>query len=134
MKYKLGISGICVLLLAGCSMVPSKSEIDQLPVVTFGDAVPKSNEYILYFPANTPILTSIGIEGNLLKQPANDELSVKLAKDIYAYKDWVSFDKTHWVNAREVMEIRTVIKIPGPRHPEPGIIQVKVNEKQPKEN
>jgi len=129
MLSKRGISGLCACLLAGCSMTPSMPDFEHLPVVNFGDPVPQTKEYILHFSANEPITTNVQIEGNLLQNPATETLAVKLTKDIYAYKDWVSFDKTNWVNARDVVEIRTLIKIPGTRHPEPGIIQVKVNEK-----
>jgi len=125
------IIGILCLFLISCSLIAAKPDFDKLPVVTFGQPLPKDNDYILYFPANTPIGTHVSIEGNLLQQAARDDLSVQLTKDIYAYKEWVSFDKQHWMNSHDVMEIRAVIKIPGTHHPEPGIIQVTVNEKQP---
>ena len=134
MINKRGISGLFACLLAGCSMTPSMPDFERLPVVNFGEPVPQNQEYILHFSANEPITTNIKIEGNLLQNPANETLAVKLTKDIYAYKEWVSFDKTNWSIARDVMEIRTLIKIPGTRHPEPGIIQIKVNEKPPIEN
>jgi len=110
-------------------MTATRPDFDQLPVVTFGDPLPKDQNYILHFPANAPITTNVSIEGNLLQQPAKDELAVKLTKDIYAYKEWVSYDKQHWYNSHDVIEVRAIVKIPGTHHPEPGIIRVTVNEK-----
>jgi hypothetical protein len=126
--------GLCGLSLMGCSMTPSKPDFDQLPVVTFGEPIPKDKDYILYFPANAPISTNVSIEGNLLQKPAKDELTVKLNKDIYTYKNWVSFDKQNWVISRDVINVRAVVKIPGTRHPKPGVIQVSINEKQKQDN
>lgn len=134
MLRKVGMIGLCGLSLIGCSMSPSKPEFDQLTVVTFGDPLPKDQDYILYFPANAPITTNVSIDGNLLQQPAKDELTVKLNKDIYTYKNWVSFDKQNWVISHDVINVRAVVKIPGTQHPEPGVIHVSINEKQKQDN
>jgi len=134
MLRKLGFIGITCLYLLGCSMTATKPDFNQLPVVKFGDPIPKDQNYILYFPADTPIATHVSIEGNLLQQSVKDELSVKLNKDIYAYKQWVSYDKQHWSNSRDVMDVRAIVKIPGTHHPHPGIIQVIVSEKTPAAN
>jgi len=126
-----GIIGILCITLIGCSLPATRPDFKQMPVVTFGDPVPENQQYILHFPADTPITSSVSIEGNLLQQAARDELSVKLTKDIYAYKDWVSFDNQHWQDSKGVIEVRAIVKIPGTHHPRPGIIQVTINEKTP---
>lgn len=130
MKNILYITGLLSMGLVGCSTMPSPDMIEKLPVITFGEPVPQGQEFILHFPAGKPIGTNVTIEGNLFDKPAKKQMSVKPNKDIYAYKDWVSFDKKHWNIGKETLAVKAKIKLPGPTHPEPGIIYLRVDEKK----
>lgn len=132
MKRRMWMIGLCGCFLTACTTAPAKPNFDQLPVVTFGQTAAQGKDYILYFPANAPITTNVSIEGNLLQHSAKDSLTVKLNRDIYAYKNWVSFDKQHWTIAHDVLAIHTLVRIPSTQHPEPGEIKVSVNKKQKK--
>jgi hypothetical protein len=127
--YALLASG---LLLTGCaSTAPTTDKLVGVKTITFGDSAPKDEDFILYFPAGKPIPTRVVIDGNLLEQPAKDELIVQLKKDIYAYKQWISYDGKHWQHGRDVMRVGFKLKVPGPKHPEAGLIRVRVSEKSP---
>jgi len=130
MKTTLFAISLSCMTLAGCSSLPSQTVISQLPVVTFGEPVPQGQEFILHFPAGKPIGTNVTIEGNLFDKPAKEQMFVKPNKDIYAYKNWVSFDRTKWNIGKDILSVQAKIKIPGPTHPELGIIYLKVDEKK----
>ena len=52
------------LLVAGCAswQTPSPDALGSLPVVKFGDSRPADRDYILFFPADTPIATTVSIK------------------------------------------------------------------------
>ena len=73
------------------------------------------------------IAALVGLGGSVFSQGAENTLSVALKKDIYAYKRWVSFDRTTWQKGDEVLGFNVEIKIPGPEHPKPGLIKLQVD-------
>jgi hypothetical protein len=108
---------------------PLSEDLSKLPVVTFGGSVPADRDFILYFPAGQPIPTTVRIQGNLFERPTNETLSVKLLKDVYAYKEWVSFDRQHWLKGEDTFGLKVRVRVPGYGHPRPGEIDVELNEK-----
>jgi hypothetical protein len=108
---------------------PLSEDLSKLPVVTFGGSVPADRDFILYFPAGQPIPTTVRIQGNLFDRTANETVSVTLRKDIYAYKDWVSFDRQLWLKGEEMIGLKVSVRVPGYHHPKPGSIDVELNEK-----
>jgi hypothetical protein len=131
MKKMLVLSLMTAAGLAGCAGFGSlkSEEVRDLPLVKFGDAVPANQDFILYFPAGQPIPTVVQIQGNLFDRSAEETVSVTLRKDIYAYKDWVSFDRQHWIKGNEALGLKVNIQVPSYRHPGPGSIKVEFNEK-----
>ena len=115
--------------ITGCTVQekPTPDTFITVPVVEFGDDVPAKGEFILYFPAGKPIPVVASIKGNALSQEAENNLIIKLKKDIYAYKDWVSFDRKTWLSGSEAMDFNLEVKIPGPAHPEPGVMKMQIN-------
>ena len=126
---KLALLGTAILVASGCASVPKQSDLSQWPIVTYGDKTPAPGKFILHFPAGQPIPTDVAIVGNLLTEDARTSLVVSLNRDIYVYEKWVSFDGTHWMDARDVMSIAVKVQIPGYRHPTTGKIQVSVEQK-----
>lgn len=133
MKTKIALLSLLIMVFSGCATPPSKSELDGLPVVEFGEAVPASGDYILYFPADQDIPTNVGIEGDIFQQPAQHVLKVKLKRDIYNYKEWMSYDKQHWLYGRDALGFNLDIKIPGYHYPKPGSIKINMSEKKSSE-
>ncbi len=118
-----------MLFCAGCSVLPGQTELARLPVITFGQATPEGDNFILFFPAGQPIPTDVAIVGSLLKDTSNQRLVVSLNKDVYAFKRWVSFDNTHWIDSRDALEVKLDIRLPGPEHPKPGEIKLRIDNK-----
>ena len=130
MKSKMVLLILSLLAMSACSTPPSQSSLAGLPVVEFGQAVPSSGDFILHFPAGKDIPTDIAISGNIFQQPAQDVLTVKLKRDIYSYKKWMSYDKQTWLNAHDVFGVKLDIKIPSYTYPKPGHIKVDMFEKK----
>lgn len=115
--------------LSGCGAwhKPSRSAFDKLPIVEFGRNVPAGGEFILFFPAGKPIPVKTSIKGTALAQTEEKTLEVALKKDVYAYKEWASFDRKTWKDAHEILDVNLDIEIPSPEHPHPGSIQLQVD-------
>jgi hypothetical protein len=124
--------GAVLLAVSGCASVPdlSPEDLARLPVVAFGEPVPKDKAFVLHFPAGKPIPTAVSISGNLFEREAKQNLSVALRKDIYSYKEWISFDRKTWVNGRKAIVLKVGIQTPGYDHPEPGFVRIEMDEKQ----
>ena len=127
------VSSLCAtFLVAGCASwrAPSADELSALPVVQFGQPVPAGRGYILYFPPDQPIPVNASIRGNIFAKEAEQRLDVTLRRGIYSYKEWISYDGKSWSNARDVLKTDARIVIPGYRHPEPGEMSIRMDEKR----
>jgi len=130
METKIVLLTLGLMVFSGCAMSPSKNELAGLPVVEFGEAVPSNGEYILYFPAGQAIPTNVAIEGDIFQQSAYEVVTVKLKRDIYSYKEWLSYDKQNWLYGRDVLGVKLDIKIPGYHYPKPGHVKINLSEKK----
>ena len=120
-----------IIAFSGCATLqkPTNETLSSLPVITYGDQVPAGKDYILYFPAGRPIKTFVSIKGTAFAQEAEDTLEVTLKKDIYTYQRWISYDKNKWIYGSDAIDFKLEIKVPGYKHPKPGIIAVKMDDK-----
>ena len=128
MKMLKALGACAPLLVAGCTSLPSTDELRKLPVVQFGETVPAGQDYILFFPAGKPIPTDVAIKGTLFAKEAEQRLDVTLRRDIYTYKNWVSYDRVTWRTGQQAIKTAIQIVIPGYVHPEPGSIRVQMDE------
>lgn len=119
------------LVAAGCAspQAPSTELLSGLPVVEFGQAVPADKEYILLFRAGKPIPLDVAVKGSLFAKDAEQRLEVTVRKDLYVYKDWVSYDRVTWRNGREAIKTDAQMRIPSYKHPEPGLIRIQMDER-----
>lgn len=130
MKFKFAVLGMSLLSLSACATPPSSESLDALPVIDFGNVVPAGSDYILHFPAGKAIPTDVRIGGDLLEHPAQQTLTVKLNRDIYSYKQWVSYDKQHWVQGNDAIALKLDVKIPSYTYPQAGHIKLDVSKKE----
>jgi len=124
-------SSIALLLfVSSCASVqpPSAESLSGLPVVEFGGTVP-TQDYILFFPAGKPIPVDVAVKGNIFAKDAEQRLDVTLRKDIYVYKEWVSYDRVTWRNARDAIKASGQMRVPGYKHPEPGLMKLQMDER-----
>ena len=121
----------CLLLVAsGCASMqqPSAETLSRVPVVQFGEAVPAGGDYILFFPANKPIPTNVAIKGSIFAREAEQRLDVTLRRDIYVYRNWISYDRVTWRDGQQAIKTDVQVVIPGYRHPEPGLMKIQMDE------
>ncbi len=119
------------LLLAGCASMqaPSPETLSNLPVVKFGDPVPADRDYVLFFPPDTPIATTVSIKGSIFAKEAEQSLNVTLRRGIYSYKNWMSYDRVTWLDGRKALKTSVGTQFPGYVHPEPGWVKIRMDER-----
>jgi hypothetical protein len=128
-KVLTALSLAILLHLSGCASLPSPETLRDLPVVKFGDPVPAGREYILFFPADTPISLTTSVKGNIFAKEAEQELQVTLRRGIYAYRNWISYDRVTWRVGREAIKGDVEVRIPSYQHPEPGSVRIRMDER-----
>jgi len=118
-----------LLLLGGCASVsgPDTAQLEKMPVVPYGQPVPEDGNYVLHFPAGASVETPVTFQGDLFQQAAREVVSVKLARDIYLHKEWLSYDGKHWRDARSALDLKVDLVLPGYDHPEPGYLLLEIN-------
>ena len=103
------------LALGGCAgMFPPKAEdLARTPVVRYGETAPTDKDFIIFFPAGAPLPVAATVNGTLLERTASTTLQVALKRDVYLYRQWVSFDGKSWVFSRDVVDAKFLIDLPG---------------------
>ena len=100
---------------AGCSgmMPPNAKEMAQIPIVRLGDEVPAGKEFALLYPAGMSLPVNASVGGTLMAQSDKAILHVTLKQDVYAYKQWVSFDGKTWQRSDKVISGKFEVVVPG---------------------
>ncbi|MEN8177394.1 MAG: hypothetical protein ABFS39_02110 [Pseudomonadota bacterium] len=131
MKLKTVLLSSVILLASGCASIqqPSDAEFAALPVIQFGNTVPADGKYILHFPQDVAIDTPVTFGGNLFIADDVQTLTVTPKQDIYAYKEWVSYDRKHWRYADDAMQANLQLKLPGYDHPKTGYLTLRLERK-----
>lgn len=101
--------------LVGCSgmMPPKAKDMAQIPIVRFGDDAPAGKEFALLYPAGMSLPVNASVSGTLLAQSDKATLHVTLKQDVYAYKQWVSFDGKTWQRSDKVIGVKIELTVPG---------------------
>ena len=69
------------------------------------------------------------MKGTIFAKEAEQRLSVTLRRGIYAYKNWVSYDRVTWRVGQEAIKGDVQVKLPGYDHPEPGWVKIRLDER-----
>jgi hypothetical protein len=134
MKFIVSALLYCLLTAAlAAASPPSFAELAKIPVIRFGEPVPKS-DYILMFPAGQPITISVAFEGSLFTKGASAELAVAPTRELFVFRDWASLDGVKWVPRGELIKSDVLLKIPGYNHPLPGILKIRMDLVETKNN
>lgn len=85
------------------------STVQGLQVVNIAEKLPAAriqrHDYIIHVPSGEPFNVSVKIGGSLLREEIVQQVAVRLSKDLYVYKSWASFDKLHWKNSHELLNV-----------------------------
>ncbi|WP_424192749.1 hypothetical protein ACMYR3_15105 [Ampullimonas aquatilis] len=100
--------------LAGCAgMAPlNDATLSSKPVVRYGETA-QVPDYVLLYPAGTPLPVNASVTGTLLTEPTQAQLLPKLKRDFYVYQDMASFDGKHWDFSKKILDSKFVITLPG---------------------
>lgn len=126
------VVAIAGLSLIGCAswMAPSEKSMEQVPVVRFGSPAPANKEFVVMYPAGTPLPVVASLGGTLMEQGDKATLHVTLKRDVYLYKRWVSFDGKTWKYGRHQVDGKFEIKLPGMENgSNPGVLGLEFNTK-----
>lgn len=101
--------------LSGCASLfpPKAGDLAKVPLVRFGEAAPPDGEFVMYYPKGAPLPVRASVGGNLLGAPAQATLEARPNRDIYQYKQWLSFDGKNWVHGRDAVSGEFGIDMPG---------------------
>lgn len=101
--------------LGGCAslMPPSAADLEKIPLIRFGNAAPADGEFVLHYPKGAPLPVQASIAGDLVAEKAVATLHAAPSRDIYQYKQWVSFDGKNWQNGMDTVGVSIRIEMPG---------------------
>jgi hypothetical protein len=117
------------ILTACAGLPPSAAEIAKVPQIQFGQPLPEGDNYVLHFPAGTPLPVSTVVDGNLFEHDGQATLHVILKRDVYVYRHFASFDGQHWQPARKLIETHLELQIPQKDGSNAGMLHFKMDQK-----
>jgi len=123
------IAAICIALTACASLPPSTAEMAKVPIIHFGQPLPDDKDYVLLFPAGTPLPVSVLVDGSMFEHNDMATLHVTLKHDVYAYRQFASFDGQNWQPARKLIETNLELQIPQKDGGNAGKLHVKMDQK-----
>jgi len=103
------------LLLGGCAGLfpPGADEMAKLPVVRYGQPAPAGGEYVLHYPAGAPLPVVASVDGTLLEKAGRASFDVAVKRDVYVYRNWVSFDGKRWASGDDLVTGDFRVTLPG---------------------
>ena len=120
--------GACLCVGAtGCSLCPPK-DLASRPVVELG-STPTQEDAVLKLSAGQPIAARAEIRGSLLAQTAHSDMTVALARDLYLYKEWASFDRVHWKRAGQLVQSSIKVETPSAQSPQAGLLLLEFDDR-----
>jgi len=102
--------------LAGCAGLmppPGADEMAKIPVVRYGEAAAPGGDYVLLYPAGAPLPVVASVSGTLLSKTGEARMEVATSRDVYVYKNWLSFDGKNWMSGSQAVGGEFAITLPG---------------------
>ena len=105
-----------LLSLSGCANLstPSAQSLAQIPVIKFGEIA--QGEHITLYPAGVSLPVISSVKGTLLEKTDESTLNVTLKKDVYLYKQWISFDGKNWMPGNKIVSGKVMLTLPGEKN------------------
>lgn len=114
------------LSLGACAVPPGAADMADVPVVRFGQAAPAGKEFVLYYLAGTPLPVVATVDGSLLAKSGKATLDVATNRDVYVFRQWVSFDGKTWTRGDSAVTGNFEVVLPGQRTGgEPGALSAR---------
>lgn len=112
--FALGLAA-SALLASGCASLnpPDADKMAHIPTIRFGETAPTGQEFILHYPAGSPLPVTSSVRGSLLDRPEQATLHVRLKRDVFLYRQWFSFDGKSWMPGHDAVSGKIAMKLPG---------------------
>ena len=117
----------CSGLQRSTGSLPEAATLEALPLIKVGQAKPAQGDYIVFLPASELVTATAKVQGTLFEKTDSKDLQVKLKKDLYLYKNWVSFDRQKWVKDTDAIGGNVRVTLPGWDHPQAGEVLIELN-------
>lgn len=112
-RVSLAILAATLGLGACAGIPPTASEMAAVPVVRYGNQAPAGGEFVLHYPAGAALPVVASVDGTLLGRSAQATLDVAVKRDVYVYRNWVSFDGKTWQSGNGAVDGEFRITLPG---------------------
>lgn len=114
-------AALCLPLLGACAgLPPTAEEMAKVPVVRFGQPAPANGDFVLHYPAGAKLPVVASVTGSLLSRTDEKTLEVSPVRDIYLYRQWISFDGRTWQPGDGATANRIDLNLPGKDGTAPG--------------
>jgi hypothetical protein len=127
-KSSLIIVIACAALTACACFAPTSAEIAKAPQIRFGQPLPKEGDYVLLFPAGTPLPVSVAVGGNLFEREQQATLQVTLKRDVYVFGHFASFDGKNWSRSYKLIKSELKLEIPQKDGSNAGLLRLNMNQ------
>jgi hypothetical protein len=126
------VLGVVLMMMGGCATVPVswQEQLKSYPLIELGQTPPADGNYVVHLPAGKPVPIRIMLEGDIFTRDTVQDVHASPRRDIYFYKDWMSFDMKSWRRTRSSLKTDWDMGIPGYKNPKPGHIKIIVNERK----
>ncbi|WP_085444857.1 hypothetical protein [Magnetofaba australis] len=101
-------------LLSGCAGMtqgPDAARLQSLPVVAYGQT-PQTEEYVTHFAKGSDAPMAFTVQGTLLQQPQTLTGVAKMGRDLWVYRQWMSYDRQRWIKGGEGIAIKVDVQLP----------------------
>jgi len=119
----------CAALSACAGMPPSAAEIAKAPHLQFGQPLPTGDNFVLRFPAGTPLPVATVVDGSLFEHSGQATFHVTLKHDVYVYRHFTSFDGQNWQPGYKLIKTKLELQIPQKDGSNAGMLHVKMDQK-----
>ena len=129
MKRLILASLIAASLTACAGIPPSASEIARAPKINFGQPLPTGDNYVLHFPAGTPLPVTTMVDGSLFERAESATFNVTLKHDIYVFRKFASLDGQNWQPGYKLIQTHLELQIPQKDGSNAGMLHIKMDQK-----
>lgn len=119
----------CAALTACAGLPPSTAEIAKVPQIRFGQPLPEGKDYVLHFPAGTPLPVTALVDGSLFERAESATFNVTLKHDIYVFRKFASLDGQNWQPGYKLIQTHLELQIPQKDGSNAGLLHIKMDQK-----
>lgn len=129
MKRMIFAALVTTALTACAGMPPGASDIARAPKINFGQPLPEGHNYVLHYPAGTPLPVTALVDGSLFERAESATFHVTLKHDIYVFRKFASLDGQNWQPGYKLIQTHLDLQIPQKDGSNAGLLHIKMDQK-----